>query len=320
MKKYLTLTLCFVIVAFSLLAQPESSQEPETEKAYLQFLQFSDSLNKALKYQKGEIKLKDIAILNVPENFKFLDKVQSKKVLEDLWGNPPDETILGMLFPEWGGPLNDSSYAFAITFDEMGYVKDDDAKDMDYNKLLKEIRADEPEINKERAKEGYESIHMVGWAQKPYYDNERKVLHWAKALQFGDAEQNTLNYDVRVLGRKGVLSLNAIANIEYLDMVKQDIPEVLSMASFTPGNRYEDFNSSTDEIAAYTVGGLVAGKVLAKTGFFALLLKGWKFILIGIVAIGGAIKKFVFGKKETPTEEMASNETEKENFGKVNEA
>lgn len=110
------------------------------------------------------------------------------------------------------------------------------------------------------------------------------------------AENNTLNYDVRVLGRNGILSLNAIASMSELPLVKKNIDKVLSMAQFAPGNTYADFDSSTDDKAAYTIGGLVAGKVLAKVGFFALLAKFSKLIIAAIVGAFVFIKKKFTGR------------------------
>jgi uncharacterized membrane-anchored protein len=43
---------------------------------------------------------------------------------------------------------------------------------------------------------------------------------------------------------------------------------------------------------------LVAGKVLAKVGFFALILKFWKIILVGLGTVGIAVRKFFLRKKE----------------------
>ena len=52
-------------------------------------------------------------------------------------------------------------------------------------------------------------------------------------------------------------------------------------------------------MAAYSIGGLVAGKVLTKVGLFAVVLKFWK---IGLPALAGAwtvLKRFFgFGQKE----------------------
>ena len=49
---------------------------------------------------------------------------------------------------------------------------------------------------------------------------------------------------------------------------------------FDDGNRYSDFNPDIDTVAAYGIGGLIAGKLAAKAGIFALLAKGGKFIVL----------------------------------------
>lgn len=270
----------------------------------IKYLHMADSVKAALKYETGVINLPNkVAKLNVPAGFKFLNAEQSKFVLTELWGNPPREDIDGMIFPEKSDPFSDSTYVFVVTYDAMGYVKDEDADEMDYDKLLKQMQEEEPAENKERLKMGYGAIHMVGWAQKPYYDKENKVLHWAKELKFGDDPAvNTLNYDVRILGRKGILSLNAVGTMAELPLVKKDIDKVLHMATFTEGNAYKDFDSNIDEVAAWTIGGLVAGKLLAKAGILVVLAKFWKLIAIGAVAAGGFIMKLIKRKKNQETE------------------
>jgi uncharacterized membrane-anchored protein len=289
MKKLIIVALA-IMVSCGLYAGDEDSLA--AQKAY------ADSINKTLKYETGLIKISNgIAQLNVPEGFKFLNAAQSQHVLTDLWRNPPDESVLGMIWPEKGGPYADSSYAFVITYEADGYVKDEEADEIDYDKLLKNMQADEAEKNKTRRKDGYSIIHLVGWASKPYYDKEKKVLHWAMEVEFDGSKNHTLNYDVRILGRKGVLSLNAIAGMGELPLVKNDIDKVLTIASFTEGNQYKDFDSNVDEVATYTIGSLIAGKVLAKAGFFAIIMKFGKFIIIGIVAIGVVALKFFTCKK-----------------------
>jgi uncharacterized membrane-anchored protein len=270
---------------------------------------FTDSVEKAMKYETGSIALSNgIAKLNVPAGFKFLNAEQSNYVLTDLWGNPPQNGILGMIFPENSGPMEQGSYAFIITYDAMGFVKDDDADKINYDDLLKQNQKDEIEENKTRVAQGYPAINQKGWASKPFYDKTNKVLHWAKDLHFEGQEENTLNYEVRILGRKGVLSMNAVATMSELDAVKKDIDKVLAMPSFTEGNMYKDFDSKTDNVAAWTIGGLVAGKVLLKVGFWAVigkfLIGGWKFILIGLAAVGAVVKKFF--KRKSNEEEIAS--------------
>ena len=156
--------------------------------------------------------------------------------------------------------------------------------------------------NEERRKMGIAAMDLVGWASRPFYDKERKLLHWAKEYQVENEAENTLNYDIRILGRKGVLTIQAISGMGDYGQVKNSIDPILSMVSFNKGHQYADFDSNTDEVAAWTIGGLVAGKVLAKVGFFALALKYIKFILLGLVAAGGAIWRFIRGRRKEEEE------------------
>lgn len=297
MKRMLAILLLSVCTVGPAFAGPEDSLQVSKEQ-----LKWMDSVHNALRWQTGKVSIgTGIVQLNVPEGFKFLGVDQSNYILHDIWGNPPRNDIWGMLFPENGGPWADSSFAFVLSFEETGYIKDKDADEMDYAAMLKDFQAAEVEVNKERLQQGYESIHFVSWAQTPFYDKNKKVLHWAKEIRFGQDPLHTLNYEVRVLGRKGVLSMNAIATMDELDLVKKNIDKVLAIPEYTAGNKYSDFNSSTDKVAEYGIGALVAGGVLAKTGALGAIGKffvaAWKFIAIGAVALFAAGKKF-FGRKK----------------------
>jgi uncharacterized membrane-anchored protein len=265
-------------------------------------IQFSiDSLEASFTYQSGEINLDNgIGQIQVPKGFRYLDPKQSAIVLQDLWGNPEGSGTLGMLVPDKTGLLADDSWAFIITYDELGYVKDDDAGDINYDDLLEEMQTDIAAENEEREKAGFDKLSLIGWASKPYYDADKKVLHWAKEIRFGETEFNTLNYNVRVLGRKGVVVLNAVSSMNELPQVQASIEPVLSSFNFADGYAYSDFNPELDEVAAWTIGGLVAGKVLAKVGVLAFLLKYLKFIIIGIGALGTGLWKWYKRKTELP--------------------
>jgi uncharacterized membrane-anchored protein len=300
--------LALLISGFTLMAIPSMSSEttPDSTAAAADTTQMAiDSvliqkfaIEQSLKYQTGTINL-GVSTLKVPAGYKFLDAKQSNQVLTELWGNPPSEGTLGLLFPEDISPLSDNfSYAIEISYSEEGHIDDEDAEDIDYDELLTEMKEDMKAASEERVKSGYDKIELIGWADKPYYDAENKKLHWAKEVKFGDAEVNTLNYNIRVLGRKGVMVLNIISDIDQLAKVKPQISTILASVEFNAGNKYSDFNPDIDEVAAYGIGGLIAGKVLAKVGFFALLLKFWKVLVFAVIAGFAAIKKFLFGKKE----------------------
>lgn len=281
-----------------------TAQQPDTLTAYY------DKIEKSFTYQSGKITLPEgNGALNVPKGFKFLNGEQTQNVLTNLWGNPEDKTILGSLVPDGKGVTHTDSWMFVISYQGDGYVKDDDAGDIDYDDLLKTMKEDVATANVERKNAGYPEVQLIGWASKPFYDNNLKVLHWAKELQFGADKNHTLNYDLRVLGRKGMYNISAVAGVDQLEEVKASIPGIIKSVEFNDGHKYLDFDADTDTVAAWTIGGLVAGKVLAKVGFFAILAKFGKFIVIGIIAAFAGIKKFLFGNKDQvvakPAEETA---------------
>jgi len=290
MKKLLYLALA------CLLWLPQFAQDSLSSETPL-----VDSLENTFTYQTGVITLRNgIAKITVPEGYKYLDAAQAERVLVDLWGNPKsDDMTLGMLLPADKSVLDNDNYVFNIEFHEIGFVEDEDADEINYDELLVDIQKEAEEANSERTKSGYETISIVGWASKPFYDKDKKILHWAKEVKFGTSEENTLNYNIRVLGRKGVLVLNAIAAMPLLPAVKMDIDKMISSVTYNEGYRYSDFDSSVDEVAAWTIGGLVAGKVLAKVGFFAILVKFWKLIVLGVGALLAFVWKKIKGKKET---------------------
>lgn len=273
-------------------ASEEEEGEPFDEEAFVA----------SLTFQKGKVVLGDnLATLNLPPQFVFLNGEDAERLLVEAWGNPPDaELPLGMVLPAGISPLAAESWAVTVEYEGSGYVSDEDAADIDYGDMLKDLQEEAATDNKWRAENGYETVQLVGWADQPHYDADGKKLHWAKELTFGDSDENTLNYNIRVLGRKGVLVLNFIANMGQLEDIKQAVPTVLAMTDFNQGNRYAEFDPDIDEVAAYGIGALIAGKLAAKAGLFATLLILLKKFWILPVLLFGWLGKRLFGKKTAP--------------------
>jgi uncharacterized membrane-anchored protein len=259
-----------------------------------------DMMEKSLEYQTGSVELEGgFATLSVPEGFRFLDKTQTMYVMSEWWGNPLDSSLLGAIVPDNRGLLATNSWLYTISYDAIGYVEDDDAEDIDYDDLLEEQQKETLESNPERIKLGYPSIEFVGWASAPFYDKDKKILHWAKELKFGEDSVHTLNYNLRVLGRKGMFMINAVASMPELNEVNASVDKVIESVEFKEGSKYSDFDPEVDNVAAWTIGGLVAGKILAKAGFFVLLLKFWKVIALAVAGGGAAIWKYFKGKRDS---------------------
>ncbi len=281
-------------------AVTKSSEQTAVTDEEQRYQQWAKGIWDSLDRQTGIINLNVAgASLNVPENFYFLNAKNSETVLVDVWGNPPGQNVQGMLFPADLTPFDEGSWAVTIEYEEDGYVSDDDAADIDYGDLLEQMKDDTRAASEERRAAGYEPIELIGWAAPPYYDPQAHKLHWAKEIKFGEDPRHTLNYNIRVLGRKGVLVLNFIAGMEQKPLIEENLETVLALADFDQGSRYSDFNPDIDKVAAYGIGALVAGKVLAKTGFIAVALVFLKkfgvVILVGLTALGRSL----FGRKKT---------------------
>jgi uncharacterized membrane-anchored protein len=258
----------------------------------------AQKLADGLHYQQGEITLQSgLAKIKLPPGFRYLDGKDAQTVLSKIWSNPDSGShTLGMLVPTGADLLGRDAWVVVITYDEDGYVKDNDALKINYDDLLKKMKDGIRDASKERQKQGYGSMELVGWAEPPRYDAATHKLYWAKELKFDGSAEDTLNYNIRMLGRRGVLVLNAVAGMDQIDAVKQAAPSILSMVDFQEGHRYADFNASTDKVATYGIAALVAGGILAKVGAFkgliALLIAAKKFVIIAVAAIAAAFKKF----------------------------
>ena len=296
MKKAL-LQLILLISSFTMLA--DGNKKSDTDTIDIQkMLARMDTFH----YQtSGHISLGTVASLEIPKGFKYLDGGQAASVLHDVWKNPYSPS-LGMLFPEDKGPFDPSCWAVDITYEEEGHVKDDEAKDMKYDELLTQMQQQVKDANPRRVRDGFRAIELTGWAEQPHYDAQSHTLYWAKKLREEGDSFYFLNYNIRILGRKGVLVLNAIGGIPQLREIKEQTPTILAATNFSSGNTYGEFDSKVDKVAAYGIAGLIAGGILAKTGLFAklgiLLLKFLKPLLVAGAGLGAWVMRFFRGRKE----------------------
>ncbi len=290
-------TLAEEILADEVSTPAETSDMDLTERDRAQLQQMREFWE-SLDPKKGDVALPGgLVTLHVPEDYYFLDGADSKRVLVEAWGNPPGQNVLGMLFPEAYTPFDARAWAVTIEYSDEGYVSDEDAADIDYDDMLETMQQDTLDANPGRIEAGYGAVELLGWAEPPHYDSATKKLYWAKEIRFDDSSETTLNYEIRSLGRQGVLSMTFIAATPQLEEINTSRDTVLAMAQFNPGHTYAEFDPSIDKVAAYGIGALIAGKVAAKVGLLAggllLLKKFGVFILLGLAAAAGKLKKYL---------------------------
>lgn len=244
--------------------------------------------------------------LNLPAGYVYFNAADAKKLAQKM-GNVPDDSLLGMIFPQEVDEERGPAFFVEITYDEAGYIKDDEKIDADA--ILDSIREGTEEANKIRQQNGVPPIHVDGWAEPPRYDKGKHHLVWA--VKGSSTEGSVINLNTRILGRRGYMSLNLIASPEELAGAKPHVATLLGATQFADGARYQDFQPKSDKVAEFGLAALIAGGAgaaalkVAKVGLLAklgaILLKGLKPLLLILVA-GGAWLRRLFGrKKDEPT-------------------
>jgi uncharacterized membrane-anchored protein len=245
------------------------------------------------------------AKLDLPESHAFLAMPEAGKLMEKM-GNLYNEDLLGLVVSK-----NDADeYIVTLRYEESGYIKDDE--ELDGKELLESIQEGEEEYNEERKKLGFTAIHAAGWDEEPHYDKRKHELIWGLRIEASDG--GSINYNTRILGRNGFISLNLVTDKQHLAEYKPAGALLLSKTAFESGKRYADFNSSTDKVAEYGLTGLVLGGaglglakaakigLLAKFGkvIIGLLVAGKKFIVVAALAVGAALKALFKKNDERP--------------------
>ena len=234
------------------------------------------------------------ATLNVPDGYAFLDPAGSRS-LNEILQNPPsddDEYTLAPKSLDW--------IAF-FSYEDIGYVKDDEKLDAD--EILDSYRKGTEESNKERRSRGWDELNIVGWSAKPEYDAQIKSLAWSILAEDTKSHDQIINYNTRLLGRHGVMDVVVITSPKELATSIADFKRTLPGFQYVSGESYAEYRAG-DHVAEYGLAALITGgavAVAAKKGLFAVigsfLVAAWKFLLVGLAAVGAWFKN-LFKKKQ----------------------
>lgn len=251
--------------------------------------QNADSKSKP-KFVEGPAKaqLERVANLDVPAGYRFVDG-KTTRALMKAGGEPVSGQEAGMLLP------TNEEFSVMFEFNDVGYVKDEDKDKLDADKLLASIKQGTEEANKERKKNGIAPVEVVGWEQPPKYDETTHNLQWA--IRGTSEGHPILNYNTRLLGRKGVMEVVLIVEPDKFQATMPIFNSLLAGYSFQEGQNYAEYKPG-DKIAKYGLAALIVGGAAvgaAKLGLLAwlavLLKKGWKLIVVAFAAVVGGIKK-----------------------------
>jgi uncharacterized membrane-anchored protein len=246
---------------------------------------------RSIQWQMGPTtgSLGDQAELKVPAGYQFTGRDGTAKLL-DATGNMPDPEALGALLP-----LTPPFWFVIFTYQDIGHVSDDEKDKLPgmQDSLLQSIKEGTERGNAFRRGRGLPEMTITGWIVPPKYDETSNDLVWAFGAQSKEGQE--ANYDTRILGRTGVMSVKLVTDAKE---VKAQIPTVKNLLAgfqYKPGHKYSEVRSG-DKIAQYGLTGLITGGVILAAAKSGLLGKIWKLLVVGGAALFGGIWRFLTGK------------------------
>lgn len=284
--------------ATTALAQAPAAEDPK---------QAFEEARQAATAGPADLPLAAKALLKLPADHAFVPQPQAGKLMRAM-GNPgSDPQLLGLVFPQ--GDNAAKGWFVTVRYEDSGHIKDDDARDWDADELLKSYREGTESANAERTKMGVAALEVLGWAEKPAYDAATHRLVWAMSSREKDAPADAaqgVNYNTYVLGREGYFALNLVTGLNELPQHKPAAHTLLAALEFNDGQRYADFNGSTDRSAEYGLAALVVGVAAKKLGLLAMaglfVAKFGKAALLILAMLGAAVLK-VYHRTRTPPAE-----------------
>ena len=235
------------------------------------------------------------AQIAVPEGAFFLDAAATRAFLQAT-ENVPSGRELGAVVR---GQEDGEAWFALFSFSDEGYVDDSDKDAIDADALLASMKKGTEQDNEERKKRGWTPFNLEGWQTRPFYDPATHNLTWAiRGSSPGDSP--TINHSVRLLGRRGVMSVQLVAGQDDIAGTTSSFNEMLTGFSYQPGERYAEFRKG-DKMAGYGLAALIGGGAAAaavKTGF---LQKAWKVLVALAFAVVAGLKKLFGGaSREEP--------------------
>lgn len=228
--------------------------------------------------------------VRLPEGYAFLPQGSVAKFLE-MGQNIPAGNEVGMIAP-WN---DQESWFVIVSYDETGYVKDDEGRSLDPDAIFRTYREGTEASNETRRKNGWATLELLGWSTPPNYEPAGHHLEFgilALSHETDGSRDSVVNHSVKVLGRQGVLEFTVIGNPTEMPSATSQVRSLLEQVSFNPGHRYAEYTQG-DKVAAVGLTGLILGGAAVaatKSGLLTKLLK--PLLLAGAALAAAALRHF----------------------------
>lgn len=258
-----------------------------------------DTLNFVEGGEGVTVNIGEVGTIDLGEGLYYLDKKDTEKVSQ-MDGN----LLTGYEVASIGSTDENQNWFVYFDYIDSGHIKDTKDEKINADKLLKQIKKGNEEANKEKPESDH--IFATGWDIEPFYDNKTHNLTWSLMLEDSDREP-FLNYQVKLLTRHGYLSIILVTDSASREQAASILSnEILANFTPTPGQAYEDYDSSTDKAASFGLTGLILGgagvAAAKKVGLLVLLKKFWFIIVAAVAGAFSFIRNKLRGNKTAQTQ------------------
>lgn len=209
----------------------------------------------------ADVRLADRAIYSLPAERVFLPKDKARELVEGA-GHQWDDSTVGVVLGEATGS---EWLAFVDLLDD-GYIKDNEASNLDATKLLDAYKVGVAADNEARVRAGAKPLVVTGWVDAPRYDEMHRLVSCvgASAEPASDPKNGIVNCTSYALGRSGAFKVIVATSGEGYAKLKDEASKIAGSIVYDPGKGYADVDLVKDPISPYGLVALATGSFAAK--------------------------------------------------------
>lgn len=219
----------------------------------------------AIHWQFGPrtLTLSGVGVLPLSKGMVSVGRAEARRFLEAT-GNPPagDEIAIA-------APAN-VNWFLVFSFDPFEKLGVPVAKPS-VAEIVAALKRGNSETNQARRKAGRETLDVLGWRDKPIYDEKSSRLEWSVDTQESGGRHNANGYWL-LLTRRGVLTIELVTEAARYAAARQSADTLLQSLGVSEQETYDN----PDDRNWLTVAFAVCAALLPALGFTALYFWGRK--------------------------------------------
>ncbi len=258
-----------------------------------------DSIEKEYSFEENStITIKDLGILKLNSNFKFLNEQKANDFVRTYWGaSIEDPSYLGIILQKNKSIFDTSALLFTIHYLPNLLIDVSNFDIITDNQVLENLIKQSDKLDSVKSEYELEPIKILNWSIPPKYSKEMNCLYWAEEIEAGIyATKKQMSIHFRFIGKEGVMAFDCVCSLNAIQFLKNEMQAITGFYKFNENNNYSESEISSNH---KSIEFLIIESVIDRNDFVAFISKFWKAILF-IVGICGVILFFQFKPTNHP--------------------